>query len=134
MVSVDINPLNVSGNFLDTSGLASIAAITRAKFPKYDGENVDYKEMTNKKVPLVYLPIPVTVHKIAGKYIVDLSEEEEHASECRLTVTTMDNGNVCSLQKGGTEPITSEDVSKMVDIAVDKGKELRKHLGITLKN
>ena len=128
ILSIDLIPLNVAGNFLDAAGLASIAALKVAKFPKYDGTNVDYRELTDESVPLEKLPIPITVHKIAGKYVVDLTDTEEETSNCRLTVTTLEDGKVCSVQKGGSQPLNSEDISNMIDISVQKGNELRSKL------
>ena len=121
-------PLNVAGNFLDAAGLASIAALKVSKFPKYDGTNIDYKELTDDAVPLERYPIPITVHKIAGKYMVDLTDTEEETSDCRLTVTTLEDGKICSVQKGGSQALTSEDISNMIDISIKKGKELRSKL------
>ncbi len=128
IVSIDLVPLNVAGNFLDTAGLASIAALKVSKFPKYDGTAIDYSELSDESVPLEKLPIPVTVHKIAGKYVVDLTDTEEETSDSRLTVTTLEDGKICSVQKGGSQPLTSEDISNMIDISVQKGKELRSKL------
>ena len=127
-VSIDLIPLNVAGNFLDAAGLASIAALKVAKFPKNDGTNIDYSELSDEEVPLEKLPLPITVHKIAGKYVVDLTDVEEAISDCRLTITTIEDGNICSMQKGGSQPITSEDISNMVDIAVKEAKSLRSKL------
>ena len=32
------------------------------------------------------------------------------------------------MQKGGDMPLSAEDIDKMLDIGIEKGKELRKHL------
>ncbi len=45
-----------------------------------------------------------------------------------MTVTSVDSGKICSLQKGGEGTLTVDDVSTMFDLAVTKGKELRKML------
>ncbi len=127
-ISIDLIPLNVAGNYLDAAGLASIAALKVARFPKYDGTSIDYKELTDDSVPLEKLPIPITVHKIVGKFVVDLTDSEEETSDCKLTVTTLEDGKICSVQKGGSQPLTSEDISNMIDISIKKGKELRSKL------
>ena len=46
----------------------------------------------------------------------------------RLTVTSKDNGNICALQKGGQEGLYIEEIRKALEIAVEKGKEIRKLL------
>ena len=48
------------------------------------------------------------------------------AIDARLTVATLEDGTICAMQKGGDSPLTFEDIDKMVGIAIDKGKELRK--------
>ncbi|MBU0530403.1 MAG: exosome complex protein Rrp42 [Candidatus Aenigmatarchaeota archaeon] len=130
MVFVDINILNHDGNLIDASGLAAITALSIAKLPEYADEKVDYEKKTNKSVPLKYKPIPVTVCKLVdsrkvGKLIIDPSLEEEAAVTSRLTVTTRDDGQVCSLQKGG-DTMTIEEVQKAIELSLKKGEELRK--------
>mgnify|MGYP001573408107 FL=1 len=73
-------------------------------------------------------PIAVTVIKIGEKFIVDPDIEEEKAVDARLTVSTIEDGTLCALQKGGDYPLTIEDIEKMLDIGIEKGKELRKYL------
>lgn len=122
---LDLAPMNDDGNLLDAFGLAGLAALKVMKFPKVDGDKIDYHTRTDKGVELRNLPIPITVCKIGKYFLVDPTNEEEPAIEARLTVTSLGDGNLCALQKGGDKPLTSEDISRMVDIAIEKGKELR---------
>ena len=48
--------------------------------------------------------------------------------ESRLNIATIDNGNICAMQKGGVTPVTNEELKNAVKLATDKGKELRKLL------
>ncbi len=128
MISIDICPINISGNFIDAASLAALAALKDAKFPEFDGEKVDYSKMTKNKLPITKEPLSITVVKINGKFLVDLTEDEEGAIESRLTVGVLEDGNICSLQKGEEGPLTAEDIERMIDLAVIKGKELRVHL------
>ena len=128
MVIIDICPINDAGNLFDASSLAALAALKDAKYPAFDGEKVDYKEKTNKKLELEKTPIAVTVIKIGDKFIVDPDVEEEKVIDARLTVSSMEDGTLCAMQKGGDFPLTIEDVDKMLDIGIEKAKELRKHL------
>jgi len=127
---IDVYSLNDEGNLADAMGLAALAALKDARFPKYDPKTgeIDYKEKTNKRVVLKELPIPVTILKIEDKFLVDPILDEEKVTDARLTVTTTKDGRICALQKGGEKSLSMNDIDKMVDIAIRKGKELRKLL------
>ena len=128
MVIIDICPINDAGNLFDASSLAALAALKNAKFPAFDGEKVDYKAKTDKSLELEKTPIAVTVIKIGDKFIVDPSTEEEKAVDARLTVSSMEDGTLCAMQKGGDFPLTVEDINKMLDIGIEKARELRGYL------
>jgi len=128
MVIIDICPINDAGNLFDASSLAALAALKDTKYPEFNGEKVDYKKKTDKKLELEKTPIAVTVIKIGGKFIVDPDTEEEKAVDARLTVSSIEDGTLCAMQKGGDFPLTMEDIDKMLDIGIEKAKELRKCL------
>jgi len=130
IILIDAYSINDDGNLADAIGLATLAAIKDAKFPKYDEkeEKIDYKERTKKGIELKELPVPVTVLKIKNKFVVDPLLDEENAMGARLTVTTVEDGRICALQKGGILPLTPEDIEKIIELATKKGKELRKLL------
>lgn len=128
MVFVDIQVLNHDGNLIDAAALAAVTALFEARMPEYDGKTINYEKKT-KKLPVFFKPVSVTIVKIAGNMFVDPSLDEENAMGARLTITTKDNGNMCSLQKGGSEPLVIEEIEKAFDLAVEKGKELRKLVG-----
>ena len=128
LVIIDICTLNDAGNLFDVSSLAALAALKDTRYPAFDGEKVDYKVKTDKKLELEKMPIAVTVIKIGDKYIVDPDTEEEKAIDARLTVSSIEDGTLCAMQKGGDYPLTTEDIDKMLDIGIEKAKELRKHL------
>ena len=128
MVVIDICPINDAGNLFDVSSLAALAALKNTKFPAFNGVKVDYKNKTDNKLQLEKTPIAVTVIKIGNKFIVDPDTEEEKVVDARLTVSSIENGTLCAMQKGGDMPLSAEDIDKMLDIGIEKGKELRKHL------
>ncbi len=128
MVIIDICPINDAGNLFDASSLAALAALKDTKFPAFNGVKVDYKNKTDKKLQLEKTPIAVTVIKIGNKFIIDPGTEEEKVVDARLTVSSIENGTLCAMQKGGDMPLSAEDIGKMLDIGIEKGKELRKHL------
>lgn len=123
---IDICTINDAGNLFDAAALAAMAALKNMRFPKYEDDKIDYKEKTSKKLELECIPVSVTVNKIGDKFIVDPDSEEEDVIDARLTVASLSDGTLCALQKGGDYPLTSEDIDKMVDIALEKAKELRK--------
>jgi exosome complex component RRP42 len=125
---VDIIPINDDGNLFDASALAVTLALKDAKFPKLEGNKIDYKSLTNKKLPIVTQPISVTVLKIGKHFIVDPLLQEEEVLDARLTVASLEDGTICALQKGGSISLSQADIEKMIDIAIEKAKELRKYL------
>ncbi len=127
MVHVDVHVLNHSGNLIDAAGIAAIAALRVAVFPEFDGEEINYDKKTKKKLPLNdSKPIPITFAKVESGFFMDPSLEEEQVMGARFTVTSRDNGNIVSLQKGGSEALTQEDIENAFDLAVKKSKEFRK--------
>ena len=134
VVSIDVIPINADGNLIDLATLASIAALQNTFFPKVDGEGkVDYTEKTKKALELENLALAVTVFKIGTKYIVDPDYEEEKVADTRITFGILDDDTLCSIQKGGTTPVMSEDVEEMVTLAIEKAQGLRERLGKATK-
>lgn len=134
-VIIDIMTINDAGNLFDAAGLAALAALKSARFPQVDSETgaIDYKKKTEELLPLLKEPLPVTVYKINGKFLVDPTNEEDKAYEARLTVASDNKGVISALQKGGELPLTVEDVEQMVDLALEKAKFLRGELEKALK-
>ena len=126
MIIIDICTINDAGNLPDASALAAIAALKNMKFPEYKDDKIDYKKKTNKGLDLKDTPLSVTVIKIGDKFIVDPDYDEGKVVDARLTVASLSDGTLCALQKGGDYPLSADDVSKMVDIGIEKGEELRK--------
>jgi len=128
-VMVDIVTVNDAGNLFDAGALAAIAALKNAVFPtvKEDG-SVDYAKKTDKHVPLVQTPIAITVIKIGDQLIIDPLPEEEAALDARLTIAFNDANMLCAMQKGGPGYFTTEELIQAADIAIEKGKELRRAL------
>ncbi len=124
MCFIDMYALDYDGNLFDASNLAAVAALKSAVIP---GEQ--YGKGENKPLPITCTPISITSCKIGNTLILDPNFDEEHIASARLTVTTDDNGNFRAMQKGGRGSITLDDLSRCLDIAVEKGKEIRKIIG-----
>lgn len=127
-VMIDICAINEEGNLLDAAGLAALAAIKDARFPKVEDGKINYEEKTDEKLPLACQPIPITVLKIGNDIIVDPLSDEEKVVDARLTVAVLEDNTLCAMQKGGQEPLTVEEIDNMVKIAIDKSNELRNAL------
>jgi exosome complex component RRP42 len=128
LVQVDICTVNDSGNLLDASALATLAALKSTQFPKYENDEIDYKKKTDKKLDLNKVPITVTVFKLGDTFLVDPLTEEEKNFDARLSIAMTEDNKICALQKGGSIALTIDEVNKMVEIAEEKSKELRKYL------
>ena len=130
MLSEDIYPMNSDGNLFDAAVIAGLLAIKTAKFPEYDEKlgKVLHETRTKKGVKLQNLPAMVTIAKVGDNLLVDPTFEEESIMEARLNIATIDNGNICAMQKGGVTPLTNEELKNAVKLATSKGKELRKLL------
>ena len=127
-IIVDIVPVNEAGNMFDAASIAAAAALSVAKLPTYKDGVVDYKKMTETKLPLTKeVPINVTVFKYGKIFLVDPDSDEEKVFDSRLTVGVQADGKLCSMQKGGDESMSTEDIDKMVTLAMKKAAEIRKH-------
>ncbi|MBI2666405.1 exosome complex protein Rrp42 [Candidatus Woesearchaeota archaeon] len=134
-VIIDVVTVNDAGNLFDAAGLAALAALNSARFPMVNKETgvIDYKHKTTTPLPLVKQPLPLTVYKINGQLMVDLSTNEEIAYDARLTVASDKDGTISALQKGGSEPLTVEEIDAMMTIALEKARFLREELQKQLK-
>ncbi|MEM7825252.1 MAG: exosome complex protein Rrp42 [Candidatus Aenigmatarchaeota archaeon] len=126
-VFIDIHIINDKGNLLDASALASVAALLNTRIPKIEGEKIIRGEF-EKKLPVVFKPINITVCKVRNKFLLDPTVEEEKILDSKLSVSVRDDDKICSLQKQLKE-VEFEDVMRMIDIAIEKSKEIRKMLG-----
>ena len=126
-VNLDIYILNNAGNMIDAAALASLAALLTTKIPKYEDKKVIYGEH-KEKLPLTCKPIAVTHLGIGNNLFVDPNFEEERVQDSRLTVTTIDNGNISSIQKGGPKGLTLKQIEDIFESSVKLGKDIRKKL------
>ena len=130
MVNIDIQPINDGGNLFDTAVIAAVIALKNAKFPEYDKktEQVKHETRTKKGITLRNLPIMVTQVKIGDKLVVDPNSKEETIMETRIHIATLENGDICAMQKGLEASLTEEQINEAIDVAIAKGKDLRKLL------
>ncbi len=128
-VCIDICTINVDGNLFDAAALAAFAALKDTRFPTVnDNGSIDYREKTDKKLPLLKDPISVTVMSLGNYLFVDPTPEEESIIDSRLTVAATADQTLCALQKGGDDVLNLEQVEQMVALALEKSAEIRKLL------
>ncbi|MBI4162848.1 MAG: exosome complex protein Rrp42 [Candidatus Aenigmarchaeota archaeon] len=129
MINVDVNVMNHDGNLIDAVGIAAAAAILNARIPQLNEDGkVEFGVKTDEKLPIKGIPVSTTIVKIGSSLMADPSFLEESAFDARLTIGTFEkNGSVafCSMQKGGSHGLTLEELDKALDMAVEKGKEIR---------
>jgi exosome complex component RRP42 len=129
VVLIDIMTINVDGNLFDAAALGAVIALKNTKIPKIENDQVNYKELTKEGLPLSKKdPLSITICKIGENLIVDPTYEEEKVVDSRLTVAITNDGKICSMQKGGEEPLELNMIEKMIDLAVKKSSELRKYI------
>jgi len=126
IVFVDLYILNYDGNLIDACSAGAIAALVGAKKPVYKVENGEAK-LTEEKVPLTIRkkPIAVSVLKIGDKFMLDPTTDEEDVMDARLTITSDENGDVCTMQKSGSEGLTLDEIKKCINMAQEKAPEIR---------
>ena len=128
-VFIDLYALDNCGNLLDAAALAAMAALKGAKKPAYDEktEKLDY-ENRKDKLEIVRDVLSCSFEKIGGKLVLDATDEEEVASEGRLTTATCSDELVCGGQKSGAAAFSKDEVLQMIDLSFEKRKQLLKHL------
>jgi len=125
VVFIDVHVLDHCGNLIDTSGIAAIAALLNARFPKYEDGKVIRGEWGDK-LPIKCVPIPSTFAKISDKLVLDPVLDEEYAMDARLTISTTDTIN--AMQKGGVGSLTNEEIKSAIDMTFKNAEKLRKQV------
>jgi exosome complex component RRP42 len=127
-VFIDIHIINHKGNLLDASALASLVALMNTKIPKVEGEKILRGEF-EKNLKVQFKPINVSVCKVGDKLFVDPLLEEEDVVEAKLCVSVRDDDKICAIQKQGNKELSVWEIEKMIEIAIEKSKEIRKMVG-----
>ncbi len=126
-VMIDLVPINDAGNLLDACSIAALAALKNTKFPVVEEGRINYKKH-DKQLKLENKPLLVTIYKIADELVVDPNYEEEEGIQSRISIGVLENGELCSLQKGGEDYFKKEEILEAVKIAKKTAEEYRKHL------
>lgn len=125
-IFVDIHVISNDGNLLDASCLATIAALYSTKIPKYENGNLIRNETAFELKPN-YKPVYVTLGKINNWYILDPTYLEEQVINNLIAFGFRDDDLLVSAQKlKGL--FKFNEIEKLLDISIEKSKELRKIL------
>ncbi|MBU5574977.1 MAG: exosome complex protein Rrp42 [Candidatus Aenigmatarchaeota archaeon] len=123
-INIDIQVIDFDGNLIDAACMGTVAALKTTKIPKYENDEVDY-EHREGELPLVDLPIYVTIYKIGDKLFVDPTKEEEEAADARISIATIQDGKICAIQKGGTGYFTISEIERAIEMSIIIGENLR---------
>jgi len=127
-IFIDIHFINHKGNLIDAAALAAITALLNTRVPKIVDEKIVRKEF-ERKLPVEHQPITVSVCKLGNKYILDPLLEEENVLDAKLSVAVMEDDRICALQKQGNKGLEFDEIETMLDLAMEKSKEIRKLIG-----
>ena len=111
----------------DACSYASTAAILSCKIPKWEIKDAVpvLVEGEESEPPITTIPTSVTMARIGEHIIVDPNAEEWACMDARITITTNSDGNICALQKGGSQGFSVEQLVKCSEIAVTIGVKIR---------
>jgi exosome complex component RRP42 len=129
-VFIDLEIVNHKGNLLDACALAAVNALWNTRLPKVENDKIVRGEYVGK-LPVVWKPINITVCKVDDKFLLDPILEEENVIDAKLSIAVRDDDKICSLQKQGKGTIKFDEIERMLDIAIEKSKELRKYVVVS---
>jgi exosome complex component RRP42 len=78
--------------------------------------------------PITTIPVSVTAVRIGDSVLLDPTMEEEACMDARITITTQSEGDLVALQKGYTGPFSVNQILRSVEIARNKGEEIRSRI------
>jgi exosome complex component RRP42 len=117
---LDVHVIDYDGNLFDAANIGANAALKTAVVPaKRAGKGEDYP------MPVQHTPISLTAVKIGEHILVDPTHDEERVADARLTVTILENGNLCAMQKGLSGSFNMDEVFRIIDMSKKLGAEVR---------
>ena len=128
--------VDYDGNLFDACSYAATAAITYINNSKMGiGLMINQHLLKVKKLLYQYttIPVSVTMGKIGKHIIVDPNGDEWASMDARITITTDSDGNICALQKGGSDGFTLEEINQCGEISVNVGAKIREKLKASSK-
>jgi len=132
-VFVDVYVLDHSGNLTDAAALAAMAALKNTRIPKYEpsakqgAKGTFVREESAGNLAIKSDVITCSFEKIEGVNILDATDEEEIASDGRLTIAVADGQYMVASQKSGRAGFKQQELMSLFDAAVAKYGELAKY-------
>lgn len=119
--------VDYDGNLFDACSYATTAALLTSSTPKWDwiDEKPSLVEGKQSPLPISTIPVSVTMAKIGDHIIVDPNGDEWDIMDARITITSDSDGNICALQKGGSDGFTQDEINRCGDISVKAGAKIR---------
>jgi exosome complex component RRP42 len=128
-IFVDCSIINSDGNLLDATSYAVVAALLTCKLPIFVVENDRVIDTGSIMLPpITTIPVSVTAVRIGDSVLLDPTMEEEACMDARITITTQSEGDLVALQKGYTGPFSVNQILRSVEIARNKGEEIRSRI------
>ncbi|MEM4254872.1 MAG: hypothetical protein QXR53_00885 [Candidatus Norongarragalinales archaeon] len=126
-IFIDLHILDNCGNLIDAASLAAMAALKSTQVPKIDKETERLvREDFIGPLPLKRSALVCSFEKIAGRTVVDANEEEEMASDGRMSIGVTDDGFVCCGQKSGAAGFSKQELLDLIDLSLEKSQYLFK--------
>ncbi|CAE6484521.1 MAG: exosome complex protein Rrp42 [Candidatus Nitrosotenuis sp.] len=124
---VDNSVTDYDGNLFDACSYASVASILSCRVPKWEliNDTPTLVEGQFSEPPITTIPVSVTMGKIGDTIIVDPNADEWACMDARITMTTNNAGNICAIQKGGTDGFTVEQLMQCSKVAISTGAKIR---------
>ncbi|MCH9657521.1 exosome complex protein Rrp42 [archaeon] len=122
--------VDYDGNLFDACSYASTAALLSSKTPKWDwiDDKPTLVEGGESPLPVSTIPVSVTMAKIGNYIVVDPNGDEWASMDSRITITSDSDGNICALQKGGSDGFTQDEINQCGEISVKVGAKIREKL------
>jgi len=138
---VDALVLDSTGNLFDAISIATRAALHTTEMPLVTvvegvGSGDFELELDGDRVvplPLIQVPVFVTLTRVGNVAIVDASLEEEQCSGCRVAFAVNKLGHICTTQKGNGVVTVHQFQQMMMDASVIGQKLIEKMDNVLLE-
>jgi len=124
IIHVDIHVLDYNGNLFDAVAMGAICALSDAVIP-LSVEEVGQEDFS---LELRHWPVSSTFAKINDCLFLDPDRVEENVCKGRITICTDENGDLRVIQKSKGGRFTMEEIKQAIDVAIERGRELREFL------
>ncbi|KAL8293246.1 hypothetical protein RQP46_000940 [Phenoliferia psychrophenolica] len=130
-IRVDVHFLDDEGNMLDCASVAAITALRHFRRPDVTviGEEVTVHSMSER------VPVPLAIHHSPfcqtfaffgdeSLCVLDPTHLESLLASGTLTVTLNSQQEICVLSKAGGSPLPADDIMKVVQIGIQRVRDL----------